>query len=62
MKQSTLMLLINDGRLGHPDVHIDDDDFVDPPPRWNGTSVDRDFPSRERKSTTQLTRIHLIQR
>ncbi|CAA3032046.1 Hypothetical predicted protein, partial [Olea europaea subsp. europaea] len=33
MKQFTPMLLITDGRLRHFDVHIDDDDFVDPPPR-----------------------------
>ncbi|CAA3005081.1 Hypothetical predicted protein [Olea europaea subsp. europaea] len=32
MKQSTLMLLITDGRLGHSDLLIDDDDFVDAPP------------------------------
>lgn len=34
MKQFTPMLLITDGRLGHFDVHIDDDDLVDTPPRW----------------------------
>ncbi|CAA2967017.1 Hypothetical predicted protein [Olea europaea subsp. europaea] len=34
MKYSTPMLLITDGRLGHSDVHIDDDDFVDPAPSW----------------------------
>ncbi|CAA2966003.1 Hypothetical predicted protein [Olea europaea subsp. europaea] len=50
MKQSIPMLLITDGRLGHSDVHIDDDDFVDPQPRWKGTSVDGDLLSRERKS------------
>ncbi|CAA3015787.1 Hypothetical predicted protein [Olea europaea subsp. europaea] len=33
MKKSTPMLLITDGKLEHSDMHIDDDDFVDPPPR-----------------------------
>ncbi|CAA2986344.1 Hypothetical predicted protein [Olea europaea subsp. europaea] len=50
MKQSTPILLIIDGRLGHSDVHIDDDDFVDPPPNWKGTSIHKDSPSGERKS------------
>ncbi|CAA3011441.1 Hypothetical predicted protein [Olea europaea subsp. europaea] len=50
MKQSTPMLLITDGRLGHSDVHIDDDDFVHPPPSWKGTSIHEDSPSGERKS------------
>ncbi|CAA3026557.1 Hypothetical predicted protein [Olea europaea subsp. europaea] len=50
MKQSTPMLLITDGRLGHSDLPIDDDDFVDAPPSWNGTSIHEDSPSGERKS------------
>ncbi|CAA3016947.1 Hypothetical predicted protein [Olea europaea subsp. europaea] len=49
MKQFAPMLLITDGRLGDSNVHIDDDDFVDPSPRWNGTSIDRDSPSGECK-------------
>ncbi|CAA2986931.1 Hypothetical predicted protein [Olea europaea subsp. europaea] len=49
MKQST-MLLITDGRLGHSDLPIDDDDFVDPPLSWKGTSIHDDSPSGERKS------------
>ncbi|CAA2987702.1 Hypothetical predicted protein [Olea europaea subsp. europaea] len=50
MKQSTPMLLIIDGRLGHSDLLIDDDDFVDAPPSWKGTSIHEDSPSGERKS------------
>ncbi|CAA2966758.1 Hypothetical predicted protein, partial [Olea europaea subsp. europaea] len=49
MKQSISMLLITDGRLGHFNVHIDDDNFVDLPPRWKGTSIDGDSSSGERK-------------
>ncbi|CAA2961289.1 Hypothetical predicted protein [Olea europaea subsp. europaea] len=50
MKQSTPILLIIDGRLGHSDLPIDDDDFVDTPPSWKGTSIHEDSPSGERKS------------
>ncbi|CAA2957274.1 Hypothetical predicted protein [Olea europaea subsp. europaea] len=50
MKQSTPMLLITDEQLGHSDVYIDDDEFVEPPPSWKGTSIYEDFPSGERKS------------
>ncbi|CAA2944050.1 Hypothetical predicted protein [Olea europaea subsp. europaea] len=50
MKQSTPMLLITDGRLGHSDLPIDDNDFVDAPPSWKGTSIHEDSPSGERKS------------
>ncbi|CAA2954705.1 Hypothetical predicted protein [Olea europaea subsp. europaea] len=50
MKQSTPMLLITDGRLGHSDLPIDDDDFVDAPPSWKGTSIHEDSPSGEFKS------------
>ncbi|CAA2969884.1 Hypothetical predicted protein [Olea europaea subsp. europaea] len=50
MKQSTPMLLITDGRLGHSDLPIDDDDFVDAPPSWKGTSIHEDSPSGEHKS------------
>ncbi|CAA3028004.1 Hypothetical predicted protein [Olea europaea subsp. europaea] len=50
MKQSTPMLLITDGQLGHFDLPIDYDDFVDAPPSWKGTSIREDSPSRERKS------------
>ncbi|CAA2985657.1 Hypothetical predicted protein [Olea europaea subsp. europaea] len=54
MKQSTLMLLITNGRLGHSDVHIDDDDFVDPLPKIHQVeSVSQ---------PTKLIYIHLIQR
>ncbi|CAA3012862.1 Hypothetical predicted protein [Olea europaea subsp. europaea] len=56
MKQSTTMLLITDERLGHSNVHIDDDDFVDLLPRWQGISFDGELPSEEHKSadTTDL--------
>ncbi|CAA2971131.1 Hypothetical predicted protein [Olea europaea subsp. europaea] len=50
MKQSTPMLLITDGRLGHSDLPIDDDDFVEAPSSWKGTSIHEDSPSGERKS------------
>ncbi|CAA2994336.1 Hypothetical predicted protein [Olea europaea subsp. europaea] len=50
MKQSTPMLLITDGRLGHSDLPIDDDDFVDAPPSWKGTSIHEDSPTGEFKS------------
>ncbi|CAA2985858.1 Hypothetical predicted protein [Olea europaea subsp. europaea] len=50
MKQSTAMLLITDGRLGHSDLPIDDDDFVDALRSWKGTSIHEDSPSREHKS------------
>ncbi|CAA3011718.1 Hypothetical predicted protein [Olea europaea subsp. europaea] len=50
MKQSTPMLLITDGRLGHSDLPIDDDDFVDAPPSWNETSIHEYSPSGEFKS------------
>ncbi|CAA3013768.1 Hypothetical predicted protein [Olea europaea subsp. europaea] len=50
MKQSTPMLLIIDGQLGHSDLSIDDDDFVDAPPSWKGTSIHEDSPSGEHKS------------
>ncbi|CAA2969908.1 Hypothetical predicted protein [Olea europaea subsp. europaea] len=50
MNQSTPMLLITGERLGHSDVHIDDDDFVDPSPNWKGTSIQEDSLSEERKS------------
>ncbi|CAA2979773.1 Hypothetical predicted protein [Olea europaea subsp. europaea] len=50
MKQSIPMLLITDGRLGHSDLPIDDDNFVDAPPSWKGTSILEDSPSGERKS------------
>ncbi|CAA2958512.1 Hypothetical predicted protein [Olea europaea subsp. europaea] len=53
MKQSIPMLLITDGRLGHSDLPIDDDDFVDAPPSWKGTLIHEDSPSGER--------IHVIQ-
>ncbi|CAA2993653.1 Hypothetical predicted protein [Olea europaea subsp. europaea] len=35
---------------GHSDLPIDDDDFVDPPPNWNGISIHEDSPNGERKS------------
>ncbi|CAA3010400.1 Hypothetical predicted protein [Olea europaea subsp. europaea] len=58
MKQSTPMLLITDGRLGHSDLPIDDDDFVDAPPSWKGTSIHEDSPSGKRKSDdTTIQRI-----
>ncbi|CAA3002390.1 Hypothetical predicted protein [Olea europaea subsp. europaea] len=50
MKQSTPMLLITDGRLGYSDLPIDDDNFVDAPPSWKGTSIHEDSPSGEHKS------------
>ncbi|CAA2982721.1 Hypothetical predicted protein [Olea europaea subsp. europaea] len=50
MKQSTPMLLITDGRLGHSDLPIDDDDIVDAPPSWKGTSIHEDSPTGEFKS------------
>ncbi|CAA2974649.1 Probable protein phosphatase 2C 72 [Olea europaea subsp. europaea] len=50
MKQSTPMLLIIDGRLGHSDVRINNDDFVDLSPSWKGTSIRGDSPSKECKS------------
>ncbi|CAA3021920.1 Hypothetical predicted protein [Olea europaea subsp. europaea] len=50
MKQFTPMLLITDGRLGHSNLPIDDDDFVDVPPNWKGTSIHEDFSSGELKS------------
>ncbi|CAA2999999.1 Hypothetical predicted protein [Olea europaea subsp. europaea] len=50
MKQSTPMLLITDGRLGHSNLPIDDDDFVDAPPSWKGTSIHEDSPTGEFKS------------
>ncbi|CAA3007565.1 Hypothetical predicted protein [Olea europaea subsp. europaea] len=50
IKQSTPLLLITDGRLGHSDLPIDDDDFVDTPPSWKGTSIYEDSPSGEFKS------------
>jgi hypothetical protein len=31
------LLMITDGRVGHADFEVDDDDFVDSPPRWHGT-------------------------
>ncbi|CAA3033732.1 Hypothetical predicted protein [Olea europaea subsp. europaea] len=37
-------------RVGHSDVHIDDGDYVDPPPKWKGTSIDGDSSSGESKS------------
>ncbi|XP_022857130.1 uncharacterized protein LOC111378193 [Olea europaea var. sylvestris] len=49
MKQSTPMLLITDGRLDHSDLPIDDDNFVDAPPSWKGTSIHENSPSGERK-------------
>ncbi|CAA3026222.1 Hypothetical predicted protein [Olea europaea subsp. europaea] len=41
--------MITDGRLGHSDVPLDDgdDDFVDTPPRWKGTTFNANLPSRE---------------
>ncbi|CAA3018245.1 Hypothetical predicted protein [Olea europaea subsp. europaea] len=52
---STLMFLITNGRLGHSDKHIDDDDdFVNPQPTWKGTSVGGDLPDREHKSTDKI--------
>ncbi|CAA2987990.1 Hypothetical predicted protein [Olea europaea subsp. europaea] len=54
IKQSTLMLLITDGRLGHSDLPIDDDDFVDVPPSWKGTSIHEDSPSGERIHVMQV--------
>lgn len=33
MKQSIPLLLLTDERLGHSTMHIDEDDFVDPPLR-----------------------------
>ncbi|CAA3022417.1 Hypothetical predicted protein [Olea europaea subsp. europaea] len=50
MKHSTPMLLITDGRLGHSDLPVDDDDFVDAPPSWKGTSIHEDSPTGEFKS------------
>ncbi|CAA2981258.1 Ulp1 protease family, C-terminal catalytic domain containing [Olea europaea subsp. europaea] len=54
MTQSTPMLLITDERLGHSDVHIDDDDFVDPPSSRKGTSIHEDSPSGERIHVMQV--------
>ncbi|CAA2991332.1 Hypothetical predicted protein [Olea europaea subsp. europaea] len=60
MKQSTRMLLITDGRLGHSDLPIDDDEFVDAPPSWKGTSIHEDSPSGERKSDDTHSRPHQV--
>lgn len=35
---STSVLRITDGSSGHVDIEEDDDDFEDPPPRWQDTS------------------------
>lgn len=50
VKPSIPMLMIIDGRLGHSNVHIDDDDFVDSPPRWQEASFDGDLSCGEGKS------------
>ncbi|CAA2989613.1 Hypothetical predicted protein [Olea europaea subsp. europaea] len=49
VKASTPLLMITDGRLGHSDVPLDDgdDDFVDTPPTWQGTTFHANSPSRE---------------
>ncbi|CAA2988482.1 Hypothetical predicted protein [Olea europaea subsp. europaea] len=48
-KASTPLLMITNGRLGHSDVPLDDgdDDFVDTPLRWLGTTFHANSPSRE---------------
>ncbi|CAA2978209.1 Hypothetical predicted protein [Olea europaea subsp. europaea] len=48
-KTSMPLLMLTDGRLGHSDVPLDDgnDDFVDFPPRWQGTMFDANSPGRE---------------
>ncbi|CAA2968255.1 Hypothetical predicted protein [Olea europaea subsp. europaea] len=49
VKASTPLLMIKDGRLGHSDVPLDDgdNDFVNTPPRWQGTTFHANLPSRE---------------
>lgn len=34
VKTSTTVLMITDGKTGYDVVDEDDDNFVDPPPRW----------------------------
>ncbi|CAA2967759.1 Hypothetical predicted protein [Olea europaea subsp. europaea] len=48
-KASTPLLMIINGRFGHFNVPLDDgdDDFVDTPPRWQGTTFHVNSPSRE---------------
>ncbi|CAA2953431.1 Hypothetical predicted protein [Olea europaea subsp. europaea] len=48
-KTFTSLFMITDGRLGHSDVPLDDgdDDFVDTPPRWQGTTFNANSPNME---------------
>ncbi|CAA2980398.1 Hypothetical predicted protein [Olea europaea subsp. europaea] len=54
-KTTTPLLAITNGRVGHSDVHIDDDDFVETPPRWHSPTFHSNSPIRKGQSTDAST-------
>ncbi|CAA2971704.1 Hypothetical predicted protein [Olea europaea subsp. europaea] len=54
-KTTTPLLAITDCRIGHSDVQIDDDDFVDTPPRWHSPTFHSNSPIRKGQSTDAST-------
>jgi hypothetical protein len=46
---------ITDGSTGHGDVEEDDDDFQDPPPRWEDTTEHAKSPRTSRPSSEHFS-------
>ncbi|CAA3026728.1 Hypothetical predicted protein [Olea europaea subsp. europaea] len=54
-KTTTPLLAITDDRVGHSDVQIDDDDFVDTAPRWYSPTFHSNSPIEKGQSTDAST-------